>query len=88
MSDWDSPRPSYRNTLKQIETYNVGPHDHEERREGRTRAQTRALNQQQATGLLATLGPVSGDHILRVLIAEQRTLKKPNEVAVDPVEGA
>ena len=74
--------------MKQIETSNVGPHGHEERREGRTRAQTRALNQQHATGLLATLGPVSGNHILRVLIAEQRTLKKPNEVAADPAKGA
>ena len=72
-----------RNALRQLEAYNVGPHDDQERREGRTRAQTRALNQQQATGLLASLGPINGDYTLRALIAEQKTLKKPNEIPAE-----
>ena len=61
----------------------MGPHDDQELREGRTRAQTRALNQQQATGLLASLGPINGDYTLRALIAEQKTLKKPNEIPAE-----
>ena len=72
-----------RNALRQLEAYNVGPHDDQERREGRTRAQTRALNQQQATGLLASPGPINGDYTLRALIAEQKTLKKPNEIPAE-----
>ena len=72
-----------RNALRQLEAYNVGPHDDQERREGRTRAQTRALNQQQATGLLESLGSINGDYTLRALIAEQKTLKKPNEIPAE-----
>ena len=72
-----------RNALRRLEAYNVGPHDDQERREGRTRAQTRALNQQQATGLLASLGPINGDYTLRTLTAEQTTLKRQNEIPAE-----
>ena len=55
-SDCDGMPMKYRRAMRQLETYMTGPHDDEERREGRTRAQNRALSQQQATGLLSVLG--------------------------------
>ena len=44
----------------------------DELREGRTRAQTRAVNQQSVSGLVATLGPISASEIMYALLAEQR----------------
>ena len=41
-------------------------------REGRTRAQTRAVNQQSVPGLMATLGPISASEIILALLVEQR----------------
>ena len=52
--------------------------ENDEVREGRTRAQTRAVNQQSVSGLVATLGPISASEIMYALLAEQR--------AGDPVE--
>ena len=71
VADRDGSPHQSRTALRHLEAYNMGPNDDQERREGRTRAQTRALNQQQATSSLATLGPVSGDENLRAVIAEQ-----------------
>ena len=78
----------YRRAMRQLEMYMTGPHDDEERREGRTRAQNRALSQQQATGLLSMLGPITEDEVIHALIAEQATLEKPSEVPLGPVQDA
>lgn len=54
--------------------------------EGRTRAQARALNQQQAAELLSTLGPIAGSQIINSLAAGQGTLKKHSELPLGPVQ--
>ena len=46
--------------------------ENDEVREGRTRAQTRAVNQQSVYGLVAALGPISASEIMYALLAEQR----------------
>ena len=48
-----------------------GPGDGDEIREGRTRAQTRALNREAAAGLIRTIGPCEGGRIIHALLAEQ-----------------
>ena len=65
--------------MHQPESYLTGPHGDEEKREGRTRALTWALNQQQATGLVSTLGLVAEDQIIN-------TLKKDSESPLEPVQ--
>ena len=74
--------------MRQLETYITGPHDDEEKSEGRTRAQNRALSQQQATGLLSVLGPITGNEVMHALIAGQATLEKPSEVPLGPAQDA
>ena len=45
------------------ETYTTKPHDDEGKRKGMTRAQNRALNLHQATGLLSALRPTAWDQV-------------------------
>ena len=55
-------------------------------REGRTRAQTRAVYQQSVSGLVATLGPISASEIMYALLAEQRAsdaVELPQELVQD-----
>ena len=66
----------------------TGSHDHKERKDSRALLQSRALNQQQATGLLSALGPIVGDQMIHVLIAEQVPLKKSDEIPLGPVQDA
>ena len=84
-SDCDGMPMKYRRAMRQLETYMTGPHDDEERREGRTRAQNRALSQQQATGLLSVLGSITGNDVIHALIA---TLEEQSEVPLGPVQDA
>ena len=51
----------------------LGPGDGDEIREGRTRAQTRALNQEAAAGLISTIGPCDGSRIFLARLAAQVT---------------
>ena len=55
-------------------------------REGRTRAPTRAVNQQSVSGLVATLGPISASEIMYALLAQQRAgdaVELPKELVQD-----
>ena len=63
-------------------------HDGDEIREGRTRAQSRARNQQEAVGLLCDLGPVAGHQILRALIAEKgtRSMLEPCDLPTELIQ--
>ena len=65
-------------------------HDGDEIREGRTRAQSRARNQQEAVGLLCDLGPVAGHQILRALIAETgtRSMLEPCDLPTELIQDA
>ena len=66
----------------------TGSHGHKERNDSKALLQSRALNQQQATGLLSALGPIVGDQVIHVLIAEQAPLKKSDEIPMGPVQDA
>ena len=46
-----------------------GPGDVEEIREGRTRAQTKALSRQAAAGLISAIGPCEGGRVFQALLA-------------------
>ena len=64
----------------------VAARENDEVREGRTRAQTRAVNQQSVSGLVATLGPISASEIMYALLAEQRAgdaVELPKELVQD-----
>ncbi|CAB1113542.1 unnamed protein product [Ectocarpus sp. CCAP 1310/34] len=64
--------PSNRRARHELASYNTAANENVEVREGRTRAQTRAVNQQSATGLMATLGPISASELIEALLVEQR----------------
>ena len=49
----------------------LGRGDSDEIREGRTRAQTRALNREAAAELISTIGPCEGGRIFHALLAAQ-----------------
>ena len=53
------------------------PGDGDEIREGRTRAQTRALNREAVAGLFSTIGPCEGGRVFRALLAAQDTGCEP-----------
>ena len=59
-------------------------------REGRIRARSRAINQQQAEGLRFALGPVTRHQIVLVLIAEQDPgpLLRPCELSTEEIQDA
>ena len=84
--DGDETPVQYHRVTHQLESYVTGPHDDEEKSRGRTRAQTRALNQQQRIGLLSTLGLVAEDQIKNALIAKQAAVKKHSELPLGPVQ--
>ena len=70
-SDGSAPTPTpVRTAARQLGTHIPGPRDGDEIREGRTRAQTRVL-QESATGLLSMLGPDEGGRVVNALVAEQ-----------------
>ena len=56
------------------------PGDGDEIREGRTRAQTRALNREGKVGLISTIGPCEGGRIFHVLLAAQDTGGEPTRL--------
>ncbi|CAB1096365.1 unnamed protein product [Ectocarpus sp. CCAP 1310/34] len=64
--------PSNRRTRHELASYNTAVNENVEVREGRTRAQTRAVNQQSVSGLMATLGPISASEIVEAPLMEQR----------------
>ena len=49
------------------------PGDGEEIREGRTRAQTRVLNQEAVAGLIGAIGPCEGGCVFQALLAATGT---------------
>ena len=56
------------------------PGDGDEIREGRTRAQTRALNQEAAAGLISTIGPCEGGRIFHAILAAQGAGGEPTRL--------
>ncbi|CAB1096750.1 unnamed protein product [Ectocarpus sp. CCAP 1310/34] len=64
--------PSIRRARHELASYNTAANENVEVREGRTRAQTRTVNQQSVAGLMATLGLISALEILEALLVEQR----------------
>ena len=56
----------------ELADFNTAARENDEVREGRTRAQTRAVNQQSVSGLVATLGLISASELMYTLLAEQR----------------
>ena len=69
-----------RTATRQLGAHVLGPGDGEEIREGRTRAQTRALNQEAAAGLIGMIGPCDGDRILHALLAAQEAGGEPTKL--------
>ena len=70
----EAPPPAARRPrhVAELTDFNTAARENDEVREGRTRAQTRTVNQQSVSGLVATLGPISASEIMYVLLAEQR----------------
>ncbi|CAN0320183.1 unnamed protein product, partial [Scytosiphon promiscuus] len=64
--------PAARRARRELADHNTPVHEDYEVRTGRTRARTRAANQQSASVLLATLGPLSATEMVEALTAEQR----------------
>ena len=58
--------------VAELADLNTPTREHNKARGGRTRAQTRAVNQQSIPGLAATLGPISASEIVYAFVAEQR----------------
>ena len=70
-----------RTAVRQIEAHMSGPGDGDEIREGRARAQTRALNREAAAGLTSTIGPCEGGCKFHALLAAQDTGSEPTRLA-------
>ena len=69
-SDDEAPTPTaVRTAARQLGAHMSGPGDGEEIREGRTRAQTRALNREAAAGLISAIGPCEGGRVFQALLA-------------------
>ena len=80
-SDDGAPTPAaIRTAARQLGAHMSGPGDGEEIREGSTRAQTRALNREAATGLISTIGPCEGGRIFHALLAAQDTGGEPTRL--------
>jgi len=78
--------PAARRALHELADHNTPVHDDDEVRIGRTRARTRAANQQSASILLATLGPFAATEVVEALIAEQKASENeelPKELIQD-----
>ena len=77
-SDERTPTPTVaRTAARQLGAHIQGPRDGDEIREGRTRAQTRALEREAASGLISLVGPVEGSKILDALLAVQPANHEP-----------
>ena len=89
-SSTDELPDATRRALRQLGPHMTDAHDGDEIREGRTRAQSRARNQQEAVGLLCDLGPVAGHQILRALIAEKgtRSMLEPCDLPTELIQDA
>ena len=70
----EAPPPAARRPrhVAELADFNTPARENDEVREYRTRAKTRAVNQQSVPGLVATLGPISASVIVYALVAEQR----------------
>ena len=70
----EAPPPAARRPrhVAELVDFNTPARENDEVRDGRTRAQTRAVNQQSVPGLGATLGPISASEIVYALVAGQR----------------
>ena len=80
-SDDGVPTPTaIRTAARQLGAHKSGPGDGEEIREGNTRAQTRALNREAATGLISTIGPCEGGRMFHALLAAQDTGGEPTRL--------
>ena len=66
-----------RTAARQLESHLIGPGDGEQL--GRTRAQTRALNQD-ASSLVSVFGPGEGGKLIHGLLAVQEITRKPGEL--------
>ena len=58
-----------RTAARQLGVHMSGPAGGEDVREGRTRAQTRALNQEAAPGMINAVGPCEGGRVFQALLA-------------------
>ena len=73
-SDAGAPTPTaIRTAARQLGAHMSEPSDGEEIREGNTRAPTRVLNREAATGLISTIVPCEGGRIFHALLAAQDT---------------
>ena len=84
----EAPPPPARRPrhVAELADFNTPARENDEVRDGRTRAQTRAVNQQSVPGLVATLGPISASEIVYALVAEQRAgdeIELPRELVQD-----
>ena len=84
----EAPPPAARRPrhVAELADFNTAARENDEVREGRTRAQTRAVNPQSVSGLVATLGPISASEIMCALLAEQRAgddVELPKELVQD-----
>ena len=80
-SDDGAPTPtSIRTAARQLGAHMPAPGDREEVREGSTRAQTRALNQEAATGLTSMIGPCDGGRVFHTLLAAQDSGGEPTRL--------
>ena len=78
--------PAARRALHELADHNTPVHDDDEVWIGRTRARTRAANQQSASILLATLGRFAATEVVEALIAEQKASENeelPKELIQD-----
>ena len=84
----EAPPPAARRPrhVAELADFNTPARENDEVRDGRTRAQTRAVNQQSVPGLVATLGPISASEIVYALVAELRAgdeIELPKELVQD-----
>ena len=84
----EAPPPAARRPrhVAELADFNTPAREIDEVRDGRTRAQTCAVNQQSIPGLVSTLGPISASEILYALVAEQRAgdeIELPKELVQD-----
>ena len=76
--------PAARRALHVIGDYNKAPRPNHEVRTGRTRAESRAVEQQGASVLFSMLGPFAGTEMVEALISEQRASDE-GELPKEPV---
>ena len=84
----EAPPPAARRPrhVAELADFNTPARENDEVSGGRTRAPTRAVNQQSVPGLVATLGPISASEIVYAIVAEQRAgdeIELPKELVQD-----